>query len=168
MAMISIVQMEKPTAEAFGNLPKSYSWFMEETENMKLEPVLSWLWPPWLLNMWSETPSYFTVYMKVYRNKLWRKEYKSTCSWDRPEVPGCIWAIGGGGLVAKSCLTLATPWTVARQAPLSMGFSRWENWSGLLLPSPEDLPNPGVKPRSPALQADSLPTELWQKPHVSH
>ena len=50
---------------------------------------------------------------------------------------------GGGGLVAKSCLTLATPWTVAHQAPLSMGFSRQEYWSGLPFPSPGDLPDPG-------------------------
>ena len=67
---------------------------------------------------------------------------------------------GGGGLVAKSCLTVATPWTVARQAPLSMGISRQECWSGLPFPSPEDLPDPEIKPGSPALQADSLPTEL--------
>ena len=52
------------------------------------------------------------------------------------------------------------PWTVARQAPLSMGFSRQEYWSGLPFPSPGDLPNPGIKPKSPALQADDLPTEL--------
>ena len=64
------------------------------------------------------------------------------------------------GLVAKLCLTLATPWTVARQAPLSMGFSRQAYWSGLPFPSPGDLPNPGIEPGSPALQADSLPTEL--------
>ena len=43
---------------------------------------------------------------------------------------------GGGGLVTKSCLTRATPWTVACQAPLSMGFSRQEDWSGLPFPSP--------------------------------
>ena len=68
---------------------------------------------------------------------------------------------GGGGLVAKSCLTLATPWTVACQAQRSpWGFSRQEYWSGLPFPSPGDLPNPGIKPGSPALQADSLPTEL--------
>ena len=67
---------------------------------------------------------------------------------------------GGGGLVAKSCPTLATPWTVACQAPLSMGFSRQECWSGLPFPYPGDLHYPGVEPRSPALQADSLPTEL--------
>ena len=63
----------------------------------------------------------------------------------------------GGGLVAKSCLTLATPWTVARQASLSMGFSRQECWSGLPFLSPRDLSDPGVKPVSPAWQADSLP-----------
>ena len=47
----------------------------------------------------------------------------------------------------------ATPWTVAYQAPPAMGFSRQEYWSGLLFPSPGDLPNPGIKPGSPALQA---------------
>ena len=52
---------------------------------------------------------------------------------------------------------LATPWTVADQAPPSMGFSRQEYWSGLPFPSPEDLPDPGIEPGSPALQADSLP-----------
>ena len=55
-----------------------------------------------------------------------------------------------------------TPWTVACQALLSMGFSRQEYWSGLPFPSPEDLPDPRIKPgspASPALQADSLPTE---------
>ena len=51
-----------------------------------------------------------------------------------------------GGLVTKSCLTLATPWTVARQAPLSMGFSRQEYWSGVPFRSPEDRPNPGTEP----------------------
>ena len=55
------------------------------------------------------------------------------------------------------------PWTVACQAPLSMGFSRQEYWSGLSFPSPGDLPDPGTEPRSPALQADSLPTELQEK-----
>ena len=67
---------------------------------------------------------------------------------------------GGGGLVAKSCQTLVTQWTVAHQARLSMGFSRQEYWSGLPFPAPGLLSNPGIEPRSPALQADSLPTEL--------
>ena len=53
----------------------------------------------------------------------------------------------------------AAPWTVAYQAPLSMGFSRQEYWSGLPFPSPGDLPDPGIKPGSPALQADALTSE---------
>ena len=53
----------------------------------------------------------------------------------------------------------ATPRTVARQAPLSVGLSRQEYWSGLPFPSPGDLPKPGIKPESPTLQADSLPSE---------
>ena len=58
----------------------------------------------------------------------------------------------------------ATPWTVGHQAPLSMGFSRQEYWSGLPFPSPGDLPNPGIEPRSPALQADALSSEPPGKP----
>ena len=53
----------------------------------------------------------------------------------------------------------ATPWTVAHQAPPSMGFSRQEYWSGLPFPSPGDLPDPGIESRSPALQADTLTSE---------
>ena len=53
-----------------------------------------------------------------------------------------------------------TPWTVDHQAPLSMGFSRQEYWSGLPFPSLRDLPNPGIEHRSPTLQADSSPSEL--------
>ena len=53
----------------------------------------------------------------------------------------------------------AKPWTVAYQAPLSMGFSRQEYWSGLPFPSPGDLPDPGIKPGSPAFQADALTSE---------
>ena len=58
----------------------------------------------------------------------------------------------------------ATPWTVAPQAPLSMGFSRQEYWSGLPFPSPGDLPNPGIESRSPTLQADTLTSEPPGKP----
>ena len=63
-----------------------------------------------------------------------------------------------GSLGTKSCLT------VAHQAPLSMGFFRQVYWNGFLFPSPGDLPDPGIKPRSPALQADSLLTDLLRKP----
>ena len=58
------------------------------------------------------------------------------------------------------CVQLfATPWTVAHWAPLSMGFPSQEYWSGLPFPSPGDLPNPGIKPKSPALQAEALTSE---------
>ena len=72
---------------------------------------------------------------------------------------------GGGGLVTKLCPTLVTSWTVARLAPLSIESSRQEHWSGLPFPSPGHLPDPGIEPRSAALQADSLAYELPGKPH---
>ena len=59
------------------------------------------------------------------------------------------------------------PWIVAHQAPLSMEFFRQEYCSGLAFPSPGDLPHPGTESRSPALQADSLPTEPPGKPHFT-
>ena len=58
----------------------------------------------------------------------------------------------------------ATPWTIALQAPLSMEFSRQEYWNGLPFPSPGDLPIPRIEPESPALQANSLPSEPPGKP----
>ena len=57
-----------------------------------------------------------------------------------------------------------TPWTVAPQAPLTMEFSRQEYWSNLPFPSPGDLPNPGIKPKSPTLQVDYVPSESPGKP----
>ena len=66
-------------------------------------------------------------------------------------VPSCVWLF-------------ATTLTAAHQAPLSWEFSRQEYWSGLPFPSSRDFPNSGIKPRSPALQADSLPLELPGKP----
>ena len=66
----------------------------------------------------------------------------------------------GDGLVAKLYAILATPWTVVYQAALSMGFSKQEYWNGLPFPSPGDLPDPGMKHRSPEFQAFDFPTEL--------
>ena len=67
--------------------------------------------------------------------------------------------------VVQSCPTLCNPVNcVAHQAPLSMGFSRQEYWSGLPFPSPGDLPDPGIEPRSPTLQADALTSEPPGKP----
>ena len=73
-------------------------------------------------------------------------------------------------LVTQSCLILATPWivTVARQAPLSIGFSRQEHWNRLSFPFPGDLPDPGIKPRFPTFQAESLPSEPPGKPKTSN
>ena len=62
-------------------------------------------------------------------------------------------------LVAQSCMTLCNPMDLAHQAPLSIGFSRQEHWSGWPFLPPGDLPDPGIEPRSPALQAGSLPPE---------
>ena len=71
-------------------------------------------------------------------------------------------------LLLLSCFSrvrlFVTPWTVACQAPLSMGFSRQEYWSGWSFLSPGDLPDPGIEPRSSTLQADSLPAEPQGKP----
>ena len=68
-------------------------------------------------------------------------------------------------LKSLSCVRLfVTPWTVAYQVPPSMGFSRQGYWSGLPFPPPGDLPSPGIKPGSPALQGDALPSEPPRKP----
>ena len=61
-------------------------------------------------------------------------------------------------LITQSCQLFVTQWTAACQAPRSMEFSRQEYWSGLPFPSQGDLPDPGIKPRSPTMQADSLPS----------
>ena len=61
-----------------------------------------------------------------------------------------------------------TPWTVAYQAPQPVEFSRQEYWSGLSFPSPGDLPDPGIEPRSPALQADALPSQPPGKPRCEN
>ena len=79
------------------------------------------------------------------------------------EVMGPRSVLGGGVLVAKFCPALATPWTVTWQTPLSMGFPRQEYWRWLPFTSPGDLSNPGIEPGSPALQLDSLLTELRGK-----
>ena len=67
----------------------------------------------------------------------------------------CVCVVSHGHL-------FATPWSVALQAPLSLGFPRLENWSGLPFPFPGDLPRPGVKSMSPALHVDSLPLSHWK------
>ena len=69
--------------------------------------------------------------------------------------------------IAKSCLTpFGTPWTVAQQTSLSMGFHRQEYWSGLPFPSPGDLPNPGIETASPAFTCGFFTTESPWKSHI--
>ena len=80
--------------------------------------------------------------------------------WEQRKELVPVYTASGGGLVAKLCRTLVTPWTVAYQASLSRGFSRQEYRSELPFPSPRDLPNPGIKPGAPALQAEPLMIEL--------
>ena len=98
--------------------------------------------------------------------------WRAWCSWEvvrqregltytseHLSVPECHWHVCV--LLARSCLTLCDPWTVACKVPLSMGFSRQEYWSGFPCPPPDDLSNPGMEPVSLgsfASQADSLPT----------
>ena len=72
--------------------------------------------------------------------------------------------MAGGCLVTKLCPTFVTPWTVAQQESLSMGFSRQEYWSALPFPSLGDLPDPGTEPRSPALAGGFFTTEPPGKP----
>ena len=67
-------------------------------------------------------------------------------------------------LVVQLFPTFCDPWTAAHQAPLCMGFSRREHWSGLPFPPPGDLPDPGIEPGSPALKMDALQSELLGKP----
>ena len=70
-------------------------------------------------------------------------------------------------MLSRSVLSdSAAPWTVVHPALLSMEFSRGEYWNGLPCPPPGDFPTPGIKPRSPALQADSSPAETPGKPHL--
>ena len=80
----------------------------------------------------------------------------SSLAWGSRAVPTNLCCMCAKSVVSDS----VTPWAVAHQAPLSMGFSRQEIWSGLPCPPPGDLPDPGIEPTSPAaptLQADSLP-----------
>ena len=84
------------------------------------------------------------------------------------ESPGIVLDAGNTAVCCAESFSrvrlFAAPWTEARQAPLSTGFSRQEHWRGLPCPPPEDLPNPRIGPRSPTLQADSLPAEPPGKP----
>ena len=106
-------------------------------------------------------PPDFPIIWKVNRGSgesAWIMQIPQVTGRSKPNSSLCV-------LVAQSCLTVCDPEDY--QAPLYMEFSRQEYLSGLPCPSPGNLPNPGVKPRSPALQADSLLFELPGKPNSS-
>ena len=86
--------------------------------------------------------------------------HTSILAWRIPwtEEPRGLLSAAAAAKSLQLCL-FPTLWIVARQAPLSMGFSRQEYWSGLPFPSPRALPDPGIEPMSPSLQVDSLPAE---------
>ena len=84
------------------------------------------------------------------------------------QADSIIWAPGKRHICVCCCCCAQTcPWTAARQAPPWVGFSKQEYWSGLPCPPPGNLPNPGIEPRSPTLQADSLPSEPPGKPAIN-
>ena len=85
----------------------------------------------------------------------------------RGALPQVATDLGASSAACSVMSDSVTPWTAAHQAPLSVGFSRQEYWNGLPSPSPGDLPHPGIEPGSPALQANSLPSELPGKPNLS-
>ena len=108
------------------------------------------------INMYLKNTGNICIYMSL---RDWEINYGTSIQWSESESEI---------EVAQSCPRLfATPWTVAYQALPSMGFSRQECWSGLPFPSPGDLPDPGIKPGSPTLQADALPSEPPGKPQWS-
>ena len=97
------------------------------------------------------------------------RKFFTTASWEAPaeEDMPAKGAEDRGKVKSFSHVRLfGTPWTVTYQAPPSMGFSRQECWSGLPFPSPGDLPDTGIEPGFPALQADALPSEPPEKPQV--
>ena len=124
-------------------------------------PLLSWS-GVWVINK-SVCGEFLTTSLPSYRVRL--KMYNPLYElWSCVKLWNCV-------KLAQSCLTLCDPMDcIALQAPLSMGFSRQEYWSGLLYPPPGDLPDPGIKPTSPdfpALQVDSLPLNHQGSPSVA-
>ena len=94
---------------------------------------------------------------------LMETEKRKSVSWNSYRRGSCT------GVFSRSVMShSAAPWTVDCQNPLPMKSSRQEYWSGVPFPTPEDLPNPGIKPVSPALQVDSLPLRHWGGPFFPH
>ena len=147
-------------------LLKASSWMFE----FRSKELLPWAW---VLTLLSATGSFVVSNMVTVVSKfhLLRREREK-----QPTVSTCLVRVGGFGTFSykgkerrkvkplSRVWLFATPWTVAHQAPPSMGFSRQEYWGGLPFPSPGDFPDPGLEPKSPALQPDSLPSEPPGKP----
>ena len=128
----------------------------------KSEERITWAWEGRQKSSWMEKP--WRV-RKGATETVWGGGGK-TCESMKTDCWAGLgiswWAIPQNTLHVKSlsCVQLfSTPWTVAHQAPPSMEFSRQEYWSGLPFPSPGDLPDPGIEPGAPALQADALLSE---------
>ena len=123
------------------NAKKSFSHFYNQSKNQAW-PARTFLWP-WFWFFQAGTPVCFD---EIVRKSGFRRKKNPTLSQRQftyvKHLP-CI--VSGGGLVIESCPTLVTPWNVAHQAPLSIGFPRQEYWSVLPFPSPRDLPNPGIE-----------------------
>ena len=111
-------------------------------------------------------PLPFTSHVTLDKLLLWALTFSSIKWVDITYLLGIKWDSSSSVNCSIVSWLFATPWTVPYRAPLSIGFSRKEYWSGLPFPSPEDLSNPGIEPWSPALQADSLPSELQGNPQV--
>ena len=113
----------------------------------------------WMLTIWS-------LILLLFLNPAWRSgsswfTYCWNLAWRILSITllTCEWV-----KLLSHVQLFETWWTVAYQAPLSMGFSRQEYWSGLPFPFPGGLPDPGIEPRSPALEADILTSEPSGKP----
>ena len=105
------------------------------------------------------------IYVTFFKRKF------MSCFWtERERAESCLLPSTQNNPNVKvaycGVVALVTPWTIARQAPLSMGLPRQKYWRGLPFPSPWDLPDPEIKHRSPAVQTDSLPTELQGRSHI--
>ena len=156
---------EGPCEDAGRRCPSMSQGERPSEETNDADTLISNFWPPELrINLcfkpltllWLPSPpsislslSHKHTQMHTLVVRIWHLESKDhVCVLSYTVVSNSLWPI----------------WTAARQAPLSMGFSRQEYWSGWPLPSPGDLPDPGVKFGSSVLQVDSLPSDLPGKP----
>ena len=116
-----------------------------------------------------------SICQHIWKTQQWPQDWKGQCSFQSqrkvmPKNAQTTAQLHSSHMLVSEVKLLnhvrlfLTPWTAASQAPPSMGFSRQEYWSGLPFPSPGDLPDSGIEPRSPALQVDALPSKPPGKP----